>query len=204
MKKLLLLSALLFLSCVGTSEAVYKWQIKVSTATDQAGYQFSGQGDFKWGASTSTYVNRISSWTVVLGSTIEGSIVVESTVSANRLNITEGVFVDRGDPSGVDFTQASLTMDGTDYPLDLSAIVPDGAKSVLMRVNMTDNSVGSLISFSKNGNANFRNNDVLRTSVANIIEDDTVIVACDSDRKIQYSATAGLTGVQITVGGWWR
>jgi len=38
-----------------------------------------------------------------------------------------GGFVDRGDPAADDYTQATLTSDGTYYDLDLSAIVPAGA-----------------------------------------------------------------------------
>ena len=112
-------------------------------------------------------------------------------------------FVDRGDPTGVDVTVSSLTTDGTWRDLDLSAIVPAGAKGIIIKVGVTDDAAVSVVQFRKNGNANAFVTAVNVTQVANVPIQGLNIVACDSGRVIEYMTTnTTFTTINITVMGW--
>ena len=112
-------------------------------------------------------------------------------------------FVDRGDPAAADWTQATLTLDGGWHELDLSGIVPVGAKAVLIRAWLKDNLTGQEMFLSYPAIPNGWNLSVLTTRVANIFTNQDSIVAMDGDRKIQYLITAGTDTVLLIVGGWW-
>lgn len=112
-------------------------------------------------------------------------------------------FVDRGDPSGWDYQVSDLTTDNTWRDLDLSLIVPEGAKAVLLSVAIKDAVADSWVSFRKNGNTNNYNLNAFRTQVANIQIRQTLIVACDTDRKIEYKGkNLTFTTLNILVIGW--
>jgi hypothetical protein len=112
-------------------------------------------------------------------------------------------FVDRGDPSAADFTQASLTTDATWRDLDLSAIVPDGAKAVCLYVNVVDDTV-NYVGFRKNGNSNANNISIVRAQVANVAVAGILTVELSSARVIEYIASnVTFTTIAITVKGWW-
>lgn len=113
------------------------------------------------------------------------------------------MFIDRGDPAAVDWTQADLTMDSTWRDLDLSAIVPAGAKLVLLRVNVFDAAASLEMIFRKNGNSNARNVGRIRMPAAGKTEVVDIDVACDVNRVIEYNSDPGFDSVSITVGGWW-
>lgn len=113
------------------------------------------------------------------------------------------MFVDRGDPSSADWTQANLTMDSTWHELNLSAIVPAGAKAVFLRISFQDASINQELSFRKNGSTYAVNRALTRTMIANIAMYQDKIVACDVNRIIEYYANAGLDSVSITIAGWW-
>lgn len=113
-------------------------------------------------------------------------------------------FVDRGDPAGLDWTQATLTTDGTWRDLDLSAIVPAGAVAVVLETLIADNSVQLTISYRKKGNVNDRNVSTIYNQVSNFFVHAPSIVPCDTDRKIQYNASNIVwTTIRIVVKGWW-
>ena len=113
-----------------------------------------------------------------------------------------GTFVDRGDPAAVDFTEADLSLVTAWRDLSLSAIVPAGAKAVVIATTITDNLVGSRIKLRKNGNTNAINVAQLKTQVANNANNADKIVACDNDRKIEYDVTVGTDDLNLTIAGW--
>lgn len=114
-----------------------------------------------------------------------------------------GMYVDRGDPSAYDFELASLTTDGSPHDLDLSSIVPAGAKSVLLRVRVQDGATNSYILFRKNGNSNLFNTATVRTQAAGVYNDASLIVSCDTSRVIEYQASnTTFDAITITVAGW--
>jgi len=128
-----------------------------------------------------------------------GADEIDATGLAGRCD-----FVDRGDPSAVDFTETSLTTDGTWRDLDLSAIVGAGAKAVLLSVRITDNQTATEFSFRKNGNSNTINISKLNTQVANLPFYLDVIVPLDANGKIEYmGSNTPFSDISITVRGWW-
>lgn len=113
-------------------------------------------------------------------------------------------FIDRGDPSAADFTQATLTTDATWRDLDLSSIIPESAVAVLLAVDIRDDAVGSSLLFRKNGNANNKTISGLNTQVLNVTLYSDCVVFCDTARIIEYyGANVTFTAINITVKGWW-
>lgn len=114
-----------------------------------------------------------------------------------------GYFVDRGDPAVSDWDQDDLTMNNAWHDLDLSAIVPAGAIAVLLLVAFLDDTLNSYLEFRKKGNSNAMNVGVVTATVINVSHQEDILVACDSNRVIEYHATEDLLSVYITVRGWW-
>ena len=113
-------------------------------------------------------------------------------------------FVDRGDPSTYDFTQAALTTNGVWNDLNLSSIIPKGTVLVLIRASVSDETVGLLLAFRKNGQKNTINASQIRTQQVSMYNSSDMIVACDNQRIIEYAATnTTWTTIQIIVRGWW-
>lgn len=112
-------------------------------------------------------------------------------------------FVDRGDPSAYDLVLASMTTDGTWYDWDVSSVVPAGAKAVMLGISMKDNTVDKYLQFRKNGNVNTYAAVLWRTQAANVTMGFEIIVACDSNRIIEYSASnTTFTFINIVILGW--
>ncbi len=115
-----------------------------------------------------------------------------------------GTFVDRGDFNTYDWTQATLTTDGTWNDLDLSGIVPAGAKAVSINLLLADDVAGSHFSLRKNGNSNAFVQTPMYTQVGGILNGYTVTVACDANRVIEYyGANVAFATITIVVNGWW-
>ncbi len=111
---------------------------------------------------------------------------------------------DRGDPAAVDFAVGDLIADGLAHELDLSGIVASGAATVLLRVRIEDNAVGSLIVIKENGNSNQINAGVIRTQVSGVTNDGDMIISLDANRKANYITTnTTFTILDIIVKGWW-
>jgi hypothetical protein len=114
-----------------------------------------------------------------------------------------GNFVDRGDPSAHDFAVGDLTTDGSWHDLDLSGIVPAGAKAVLLGVQVIDDTVNVGIGFRRHGNSYGINAGYFMEIVANGNLRGTLIVPCDSNRVIEYLANNNIfSTINITVMGW--
>jgi hypothetical protein len=117
---------------------------------------------------------------------------------------TQHSFVDRGDPADWDFTDGDLTFDYDWHDLSLAAIIPAGAKAVLMRLFIKSTDVTDFINLRKKGNTNTINTDSCFTQVSDVWNRTSVIVACDTNRIIQYQCSTGAwTNIFIVVGGWW-
>ena len=146
-------------------------------------------------------------------------IVTDDRITnANLLDLTDGgattlhshaggggeVYTDRGDPSAADYTQTTLTADGTYHDLDLSAIVPAGATRVRLYGQITDDVAGRYIVFRKNGHSNSYNLLACQANVANLSEYFQGEVECDTNRVIEYQITnTTITSIGLTVIGWW-
>lgn len=129
----------------------------------------------------------------------DGAQIAYSTLSGLPTYVN---FVDRGDPAAADFT--SFTTDSYWHDLDLSSIVPSGAKAVLLGLELLDDAAGSYFLVRKNGNSNAYNADKIRTQVANISMDGNLIVFVDANRVIEYRAAAvTFSSIEMVVRGWW-
>ena len=132
--------------------------------------------------------------------TINGS----SVLASGGLTLLTTSFVDRGDPSVDDFNLLSFTTDKTWRDLDLSSIVPTGAKVVLLKALILDDAAGSYIFFRKNGNSNGIAAGGVYTQVANITTMTDINCACDTNRVIEYMALdTTFTAIYVSVKGWW-
>ena len=111
-------------------------------------------------------------------------------------------YIDRGDPSSYDFNETDFTTDLQWHDLDLSSIVPEGAKLVHIRVRLACFDLAGL-QFRKKGNNNGINTAIMKLQVANIFYYEDLFVACDSDRKIQYLASnVTWDNLDVTIRGW--
>jgi hypothetical protein len=130
--------------------------------------------------------------------TVYGSIDVSEEVTTGY-----GFFHDRGDVSAPDLT--GFTDDGNWHDWDLSSIVPDDAKTVLIQVEMKGD-VGKYMLFRKNGNSNTNNIDAFFPQVSQVVFSKNIIVSCDSNKVIEYLATAASNwgSISIVVRGWWK
>jgi len=126
---------------------------------------------------------------------------------SDEVNLTglsgKSLYVDRVDPASDDFTLGDLTTDGAWHELDLGGIVPVGAHAVNMIVSVSDNLANQAFTLRKNGNINSKNRLKVNTQVSNIPQYAVGMVACDNNRKIEYTAANTTWGViRIVVGGW--
>lgn len=113
-------------------------------------------------------------------------------------------FVDRGDPAAVDFNAGDFTIDGTWRDLDLSSIVPVGAKAVELNVAIRSYFVNAFLAFRKNGNTNTSNRIACRTQISNQTIDYQGVVAIDENRKIEYgNNNTAFMAIEVTVISWW-
>jgi len=116
----------------------------------------------------------------------------------------QGMFIDRGDASGHDWSLGDLTMDGSWHDLDLSSIVPQYANAVLLRIESNNAFVATLFQLRTKGNANAHNVARYLTAQGGIEDYTSLIVAPDPDRVIEYFGSGvGWNSFDIIIGGWW-
>lgn len=116
----------------------------------------------------------------------------------------KGYFRRDPEPTDWEYEVGDLTTDATWNDLDLSSIVPAGARAVHLLVQIADGVADSHLAFRCNGNSGIYEIALLRTQVANIVNDADLIVKCDGDRKIQYEGSnLTFSMIQIVVKGWW-
>ena len=111
---------------------------------------------------------------------------------------------DRGDFGAYDWSiGAGLTADGAYHELDMSAIVPAGARAVLLRFSLADNLASQRVYLRSADNTGTLNVAITRTQVANVIYDGTKTLPCSADRKIDYKITTGIDTFYLGVMSWW-
>jgi len=113
-------------------------------------------------------------------------------------------FVDRGDHTAHDFTTAFFTTDGAWYDIDLSSIVPEGAKAVTFSLRIKTSGVGLAAEFRTKGNIKSFNMAGINPQVGGITHIADLIVPLKADRIIEYSMFGfGLQTCHFNVKGWW-
>jgi hypothetical protein len=137
-------------------------------------------------------------------------IPTHSTITSTELTKLSGVtnslaatFVDRGDPAGYDYAASDFTKDGNWHLLDLSAIVPAGAKAVLVNILFYSTGVVKYFFLDKYGNTNHFAQSALASQVTSQMIGGDMTVACDTNRRIQYNADAAIAVLHFAVKGWW-
>ncbi|MBA7654814.1 hypothetical protein ES703_62707 [subsurface metagenome] len=141
-------------------------------------------------------IDIIKEWIVAEGYALESWVLAKGYLTHS--------FVDRGDPVGPDWQLVSFTVDGTWRDLDLSSIVPAGAKAVLFNLGMISGSMSSFFELRKKTNAN----NIVRTfsnvQVASVVQGYDLVTACSDARIVQYKATSpGFLALELVVKGWW-
>lgn len=127
---------------------------------------------------------------------------LESWVEAKGY-LTTG-FVDRGDPVDEDFDITDFTCDNTWRELDLSAIVPAGAKAVSLYFTTRCSVIQKYWSFRNADNVNLNNISRIRPQIANFFDAGDFTVPVSTNRKIHYNCSDGCVWtVFLTVKGWW-
>jgi len=132
--------------------------------------------------------------------------IYDSILTAHRkvLGTNFGFFVSRGDAAGADWDETTLITDNTWRDLDCSSVVPADAKAILFRVLMVDNAADSTFRLRKNGYTNAVNISRTVTQVANQVVCADMIVECDSDRIVEFSAEdVTWVSIDLTIAGWW-
>lgn len=113
-------------------------------------------------------------------------------------------FVDRGDPADWDFGFGDFIKDNAWHTLDLSGIVPEGVKAVLIRYATTATSSGYDIWIRKKGNTNQRNAGNIDSKGTDADEVGDMIISPDENRQIEYLIPEDeFTVIKLVVGGWW-
>jgi hypothetical protein len=117
---------------------------------------------------------------------------------------SHGIFKDRGDPAAYDKVLAGFTRDSAWHDWDLSAIVPAGAKAVLMRLYGASSSGVGQVWLRENGNTNTMNIAMLVVRTTGAAYQEDVIVSIDTNRVIEYLANnITWTALNALVAGWW-
>lgn len=113
-------------------------------------------------------------------------------------------FVDRGDPAAYDYDKDDLTKDGAWHDMDLSSIIPVGAKAVFIIGHLQGAGVDWHIKFRKKGNVNEIAHGGMETLRAGVERHRSSVIALDADRVIQYNVdNQAWTTLDLAVKGWW-
>jgi len=105
------------------------------------------------------------------------------------------------DEAAADFTKADLTLDGNKHDLDLSGILPEGAKNLPLEVALfTDDNAGEEIIFYNGGTDNQEGFRVKNTEFPLICR-----MVSDENRHIQYWTEDTFVGdtIIIWIRGYW-
>jgi len=114
-----------------------------------------------------------------------------------------GVYVGREEIVAYDFEAGDLTVDNAAHDLDLSSIVPSGAKAVVLFLAIADATIN--LSFAiRRSDSDTHAGVHARTQVANIsvFSNGTVTLPSDDSRVIRYVAETGLSSISVSVTGW--
>lgn len=112
-------------------------------------------------------------------------------------------YIDRGNLAAEDFTEASLTEDGSWYDLDLSSIVGAGIRLVLLKIIIQNTAAEKPCYFRTKGYTGGANVSNFYSQAANAISASDRWVLTDSSGFIQYYFDASTwTSINITVRGW--
>lgn len=113
-------------------------------------------------------------------------------------------FVDRGDVASSDMGVGDFWKDGQWHTIELSSIVPEGAKAVLFYFAIRSTAVAKKVYFRTHDNAHAFNVSAVRQTVANVVMQQDMVCPIDWARRIEYRVDSGTwSTISFTVKGWW-
>lgn len=113
-------------------------------------------------------------------------------------------YVDRGNAPAYDFVMGDFVKDGAWHDLDLSSIVPAGAKGVALHLIMAASTISEAVWFRKKGYPDLYNTSVTYVQVAGLINSADKVVALDENRIIEYMITPDTWyTLSVHVKCWW-
>lgn len=121
-------------------------------------------------------------------------------------NMTVGCHIDRGDPADHDFFADDLIIDNDWHDLNLSNIIPQDTKFVLIRCKLQTNLIGKKVYLRKKGNVNGINVAIASTGVSALPVYFDLWVACNgTDTPVQYKVNnVEWTSFVLTVRCWFK
>lgn len=146
------------------------------------------------------------------GSTIESldvSLNADMNVVTHKLKhnflMPIDSYIDRGDPSGYDFITGNFTKDWTWRELDLSGIIPKGAKAACIKIVSEVATVNyGQFYLRKHGNSEGIAVPGLIHRIPDLGIVTNLVVALDVDAKVDYIAeNVTWTILSLVVIGWW-
>ena len=113
------------------------------------------------------------------------------------------VYIDRGPVGAADWSLVGLTADGAWHTLDASGIVPEAASAMLFQINMSNAGILKFVQLRTDNTHLTYNRRLFGTVVANLIQNQQLIVEPTANRTFDYFLTAvGWNFVEITIQGW--
>lgn len=110
---------------------------------------------------------------------------------------------DRGDITSHDFELAAFTIDSQWHILSLAAIVPSGAKFVLLYFTGFEDAGGKVIRLRKTGYTGSFQFPTAITPAANMSTSICFLIPCNTAREIDYKIQTGnWAAIELNVLGW--
>lgn len=112
-------------------------------------------------------------------------------------------YTDRGDPSSADFSGGTIVKNGAWHDLDLSGIVGEAHRLVLMRVFAESDYANDYILFRTNGNVNTANTSRLTTQNDGVEIEADLWIWTDAAGVIEYWVSdSDWNSLEIFIRGW--
>lgn len=131
--------------------------------------------------------------------------LIEPMLAALKVTIHGqlGAF-DRGNVENIDFTLPFFITDNAWHDLDLSAIVPAGARFVLFHTYIKNFTVGKAFYIQTKGNPDAHNISRIEAQISGLGLRADWTCPVNSNRKCEYRAhVGGWSVINLTVKGWW-
>lgn len=158
----------------------------VLSVVGSRGYVTNNQSGVAFGAITGSTVRATAAYT--------GGYMVGADAG--------GIFVPRSTAAAYDFAIGSgLTANGTYISLDLSDIVPSGAKAVAIRAYIKDNLSTSVFLVRRDSSSGVTGT-LAYSSIVNTYMFVFAPVAISSNRTVEYTITSGTDEAGIVITGW--
>jgi len=115
-----------------------------------------------------------------------------------------GMYEARPDYTEFDWTIADFPNRRTWYDVDLSGIVPEHAKAVVLHAFITSDHIGTNLFIRPKGYTAYEIRSCLSTQAAGIVMQGDIIASIGEQRMIQvHHAWFALTVLNLVVKGWW-